>query len=53
MVACSSKGLKIMNIGDGANQPSSPIAALSSDDDNVDPHLNRIRDAQDESDEEV
>ncbi|XP_057519671.1 FACT complex subunit SSRP1-like isoform X2 [Amaranthus tricolor] len=48
----SSKGLKIMNIGDGANQPSSPIAALSSDDDNVDPHLNRIRDAQDESDEE-
>ncbi|XP_057517531.1 FACT complex subunit SSRP1-like [Amaranthus tricolor] len=48
----SSKGLKIMNLGDGAGQPTSTIAALSSDDDDVDPHLNRIRDAQDESDEE-
>lgn len=40
-----------MNAADGANQPS--IAPLSSDDENVDPHMNRIKDAQDESDEEV
>ncbi|XP_021770315.1 FACT complex subunit SSRP1-like [Chenopodium quinoa] len=46
----SNKGLKIMNVGDGANQPSLSIAPLSSDDE--DPHMKRIRDAQDESDEE-
>ncbi|XP_048499938.1 FACT complex subunit SSRP1 isoform X2 [Beta vulgaris subsp. vulgaris] len=46
----SAKGLKIVNAADGANQPS--IAPLSSDDENVDPHMNRIKDAQDESDEE-
>lgn len=48
----SSKGLKIMSSGDSANQPSISIAPLSSDDETVDPHLRRIKDAQDESDEE-
>ncbi|XP_021764377.1 FACT complex subunit SSRP1-like [Chenopodium quinoa] len=46
----SNKGLKIMNVGDGPNAPSLSIAPLSSDDE--DPHMKRIRDAQDESDEE-
>ncbi|KNA03262.1 hypothetical protein SOVF_210890 [Spinacia oleracea] len=48
----SAKGLKIVNVGEGANLPSISIAPLSSDDEVVDPHLRRIRDAQDESDEE-
>ncbi|KAL2935850.1 FACT complex subunit SSRP1 [Bienertia sinuspersici] len=48
----SSKGLKVMNLADGVNQPTIPIAPLSSDDETVDPHMTRIRGAQDESDED-
>lgn len=52
----SSKGLKIMNLGDGHGQPiEGGVSAVlrSDDDDAVDPHLERIRNAAgDESDEE-
>lgn len=58
----SSKGLKILNLGDNAQGASGVAAALAgSDDEGVDPHLNRIRSARgdagggggDDSDEEV
>lgn len=57
----SSKGLKILNLGDNAQGASGVAAALeASDDEGVDPHLNRIRIARgagdgggDDSDEEV
>ncbi|CAM6091136.1 unnamed protein product [Calypogeia fissa] len=57
----SSKGLKILNLGDNAQGASGVAAALeASDDEGVDPHLNRIRSARgdggagggDDSDEE-
>lgn len=52
----SSKGLKIMNLGDGHGQSTEGgVSAVlrSGDDDAVDPHLERIRNAAvDESDEE-
>ena len=52
---CSSKGLKIMNLGDA--QPTVGIKKVleNDDDDAVDPHLERIKNEAggDESDEEV
>ena len=58
----SSKGLKILNLGENAQGASGVVDALAgSDDDGVDPHLNRIRSARgdvggggaDDSDEDV
>ena len=50
---CSSKGLKITNLG-GAGTAEGVAAVLQEDDDAVDPHLERIRNqAADESDEEA
>lgn len=52
---CSSKGLKIMNLGEG--QTADGVAPLleEADDDAVDPHLVRVKNEAggDESDEEV
>jgi len=52
---CSSKGLKILNLGDA--QPTVGIKKVleNDDDDAVDPHLERIKNEAggDESDEEV
>ncbi|KAF5799756.1 putative chromatin remodeling & transcriptional activation HMG family [Helianthus annuus] len=51
----SSKGLKIMNLGGGVQAPDGVAAALrDEDDDAVDPHLERIKNAagEEESDEE-
>ncbi|CAK8565066.1 unnamed protein product [Lathyrus sativus] len=51
----SSKGLKIMNLGDALPAAGVAKAFESDDDDAVDPHLERIRNeaGENESDEEV
>lgn len=55
IIQCSSKGLKIMNLG--GPQAADGVAAVlqNEDDDAVDPHLERIKNEAggDESDEEV
>lgn len=52
----SGKHLKILNLGDGQGRTSGVTAVLqSTDDDSVDPHLERIKNqaGNEESDEEV
>ena len=52
---CSSKGLKIMNLGDVRTTDGVAEILQNEDDDAVDPHLERIKNeaGEDESDEEV